>query len=144
MKYTIYDNQTGQILYHLTSTDPQQVELNLAGKSYVLGEHDSKKFLIQDGVIQPKPKDPSTDFEKYNFDFESKSWKLDIVASQKLIRKERDSLLSKVDKINPLWYVSLNQTQQNELAQYRQALLDVPQQSGFPTQIDWPAKPSWL
>jgi pyruvate,orthophosphate dikinase len=30
------------------------------------------------------------------------------------------------------------------LQEYRQALLAVPQQPGFPDQVIWPTKPSWL
>jgi polyphosphate kinase len=34
--------------------------------------------------------------------------------------------------------------QQQELQVYRQALLDVPQQSGFPEDVVWPEQPAWL
>ena len=58
-------------------------------------------------------------------------------------RGHRDSLLSEVDSIvgNPLRWASFSQTQQTAWADYRQALLDVPQQDGFPNTINWPTKP---
>jgi hypothetical protein len=59
-------------------------------------------------------------------------------------RQYRDTLLSQIDKINPIWYASLTAQQQQELATYRQALLDMPQQTGFPESVEWPAKPTWL
>ena len=49
-----------------------------------------------------------------------------------------------VDRVNPVWYANLTAEQQAELAAYRQALLDVPAQSGWPTTISWPSQPSWL
>ncbi|APL99502.1 tail fiber protein [Aquamicrobium phage P14] len=61
-------------------------------------------------------------------------------------RAQRDQLLVELDGYvsNPLRWASLAQEQQGEVAAYRQALLDVPQQAGFPLGIDWPAKPAFL
>jgi hypothetical protein len=60
------------------------------------------------------------------------------------MRDLRNKLLAKVDIVNPVWYASLSAQQQGELTTYRRALLDVPQQTGFPDTISWPSKPSWL
>lgn len=59
-------------------------------------------------------------------------------------RAQRDALLSEVDSIvgNPLRWASFSQAQQTAWADYRQALLDVPQQPSFPNTIDWPTKPA--
>ena len=59
-------------------------------------------------------------------------------------RLQRNSLLRGVDSIvgNPLRWASFSQTQQTAWANYRQALLDVPQQAGFPNTINWPTKPT--
>jgi len=60
------------------------------------------------------------------------------------VRAERDSLLSaKVDPLvsNSLRWADLSSDKQTEWTVYRQALLDVPQQSGFPNTIDWPTQP---
>jgi hypothetical protein len=60
-------------------------------------------------------------------------------------RQARDLTLNQtVDRVNPVWYASLTDSQRAELASYRQALLDVTQQQGFPDSINWPEKPSWL
>lgn len=59
-------------------------------------------------------------------------------------RQQRNELLSIIDRVNPVWYNSLTYDQQEQLIEYRRALLNVPQQAGFPTQIEWPQKPSWL
>jgi len=53
-------------------------------------------------------------------------------------RSERDRLLSQSD-----WtQVPDAPVDQAEWAEYRQALRDVPQQAGFPTDITWPVKPT--
>jgi hypothetical protein len=61
-------------------------------------------------------------------------------------RGQRDALLQELDSIvgNPLRWASFSTDQQTELANYRQALLDVPQQTGFPNTVDFPVKPTIL
>lgn len=60
------------------------------------------------------------------------------------VRAERDNLLLTVDAIagNALRWASLSAEQQAEWAAYRQALLDIPQQAGFPHNVTWPEVPS--
>lgn len=62
------------------------------------------------------------------------------------IRAERDFELLELDKIvsNPLRYQSFTDTQRDELAAYRQALLDVPQQEAFPYSFENPVKPDFI
>ena len=54
------------------------------------------------------------------------------------VRTQRDALLKESD-----WAVLPDAPVSDEQAwkDYRQALRDVPQQNGFPTDIDWPVKP---
>lgn len=60
-------------------------------------------------------------------------------------RQLRNTILQNtVDRVNPVRYATLTTEQQAELAAYRQALLDVPAQAGFPNNISWPTKPVWL
>ena len=51
-------------------------------------------------------------------------------------RSQRDLLLSETDH-----YGLSDVTMSDEMATYRQALRDVPQQSDFPSTITWPEKP---
>lgn len=55
-------------------------------------------------------------------------------------RGERDRLLRKLDALvsNPLRYSALSEEVKLELVTYRQALLDYPQQDGFPNEADLP------
>lgn len=68
---------------------------------------------------------------------------LDAIAADQ-VRAERDfKLVTEVDAIagNALRWAALTPEKQAEWAAYRQALLDIPQQAGFPTDITWPTKP---
>ena len=57
--------------------------------------------------------------------------------SEDFIRSHRDMLLKESD-----WtQVADAPVDQAAWATYRQALRDVPQQAGFPHEVDWPAKP---
>lgn len=52
------------------------------------------------------------------------------------VRAHRDSLLAKTD-----WMALSDMTLTQEYAEYRQFLRDVPQQLGFPYEVEWPTKP---
>ena len=64
-------------------------------------------------------------------------------AKAQAVRAQRDSLLLEVDAIagNALRWAALDADTQAAWAAYRQALLDVPQQAGFPNDVTWPEKP---
>lgn len=62
------------------------------------------------------------------------------------VRLQRDGLLKDLDKVvsNPLRYGSYSSEQMLELITYRQDLLDITKQVGFPTKVKWPDKPSFI
>ena len=55
-------------------------------------------------------------------------------------RTQRDKLLGECDWV-VIKAMESGQAIHSDWAAYRQALRDLPQQAGFPTQIDWPVKP---
>ncbi|AQT28061.1 putative tail fiber assembly protein [Vibrio phage pVa-21] len=61
-------------------------------------------------------------------------------------RATRDALLGILDTYvsNPLRWNALTEEQQQALTTYREKLLDVPQQGGFPARIVWPKAPAFL
>ena len=68
---------------------------------------------------------------------------LDALASQD-VRAKRDRILATVvDPLvsNPLRWADMTPEAQQAWADYRRALLGVPQQAGFPNAIDWPTQP---
>jgi hypothetical protein len=61
-----------------------------------------------------------------------------------LVRFERDILLRQVvDPVvtNPLRWSEMTSEKQQEWADYRAALLQIPDQEGFPLNVVWPTKP---
>jgi len=64
-----------------------------------------------------------------------------------MVRVQRDSkLTNEVDPVvsNPLRWADLSAQEQADVSAYRLALLDVPQQQGFPHTISWPTPPACL
>ena len=65
-------------------------------------------------------------------------------AAARAVRGERDMrLATEVDPIagNALRWAALSAEEQAAWAVYRQALLDVPEQAGFPDNVTWPERP---
>ena len=52
------------------------------------------------------------------------------------VRQQRDALLTETD-----WTALSDSTLTTEMAAYRQALRDVPEQAGFPDIVIWPSRP---
>ena len=76
-----------------------------------------------------------TNFRKYTDEEQN-----DLDAGE--IRMERDTRLEDVDDIyGTLRWEYLSSEKQNEWKQYRINLLNVPQQSSFPSKVTWPTKP---
>ena len=57
-------------------------------------------------------------------------------ATEKEVRAERDQLIAKTD-----WWATSDRTMSAAETTYRQALRDVPAQSGFPANVTWPQEP---
>ena len=68
---------------------------------------------------------------------------LDAQAAEQVRNERNYRLAADVDPIagNALRWAELTPEQQQVLATYRQALLHVPQQAGFPHNVVWPTKP---
>ena len=52
------------------------------------------------------------------------------------VRSKRDNLLAETD-----WCANSDVIMSDDMATYRQALRDITDQDGFPTNITWPTKP---
>jgi hypothetical protein len=138
MIYSIYDLSTGQILSTINNLADTLVPDNAVVGSY----NDQEHYVdVATKTVVAKSAQPSIN---HVWDLTTKTWSLDNTQTANSVRQQRNGLLSAVDRVNPVWYSALTQEQQQQLIAYRSALLAVPQQSGFPTEIEWPSKPSWL
>jgi len=65
---------------------------------------------------------------------------------KKSVRRSRDALLEQLDSIvlHPLRWNSFSEEEKAEVGEYRQQLLDIPQQKGFPSGVQWPTLPECL
>jgi hypothetical protein len=144
MIYTIYDPITGKIECTLSGSSAANIALNLEGKTYIEGNFDDLHYYIADGQAVPKAADPSNNLKKYLFNHATKQWTVDQAATERLARNYRNHMLAIVDKINPVWWSQLTPTEQQEVVDFRYALLNVPQQETFPLEVVWPTKPAFL
>ena len=65
-------------------------------------------------------------------------------AQAAVVRMDRDFKLTvDVDPVvsNPLRWADMSEEKQQEWAAYRQALLNISEQAGFPFNVSWPTKP---
>ena len=135
---TIYD-KNGRIV-RVLSVNENDVALNmLPDQRYLVGHGEPSKQYVKDGQILDLPEKPA-DF--YIFDYESEIWVVDVDLAEAQARKKRADLLIDVDKINPMWWASMTDAERAEVSAYRQSLLDITNQSGYPTNIEWPEIPS--
>ncbi len=69
--------------------------------------------------------------------------RLEAEAPAKAVRAERDRLLATVvDPINAVRWAAMTEPERAAWTAYRQALLDVPEQAGFPSAVVWPEVPA--
>ena len=58
------------------------------------------------------------------------------------VKAKRDRiLLETVDRLNGPWWEAMTEGEKDAWREYRQALLDVPEQEGYPFAVAWPEKP---
>ncbi len=71
---------------------------------------------------------------------------LTLEEKQNQARINRNYLLSQLDSLvsNPLRWAELTDQSRTDITNYRVALLNVPQQQGFPDNITWPEKPDFV
>jgi hypothetical protein len=143
MKYTVYNN-SGEILELISISNLDMVNTILQDQLYLEGHYNPSLYYVDQGQACAKSPQPTHEYIQYSFDYATKSWTVDTTQSVVSARYHRDQLLSAIDRVNPVWYASLTAEQQNDLVVYRQQLLDVPQQTSFPSDVTWPAKPAWL
>lgn len=136
-KYIVYLSN-GQVVRFGDCQD-ETFELQKNDGEYLLeGEFTGNQY-VDNGTLVNMPTKPSPN---HVFDYEIKDWVFDSFYAAQQVYAKRDELLRNgVDRISPVWWASMTQQEQQAWSQYRQDLLDVPQQSGFPQDINWPVAP---
>lgn len=94
-------------------------------------------YDFETGKVVRMPPKPSG---FYKWDYVTHSWVEDYDAAVSDAIAKRDKLLLDSDWTQ-LPDVPLTETQKQEWATYRQELRDIPEQSGYPFNINWPIPP---
>ena len=112
------------------------------GELIIEGASDTDSQWVVDGNIVDLPAKP-TDSQFYYFDYTAKAWVFNKTLATNSALTYRDQLLQDgPDRISPLWWDSMTAEVKAAWSKYRQDLLDVPNQPGFPKTIVWPTRPN--
>lgn len=137
--FSIYDPKTGLISSRVRSRD------QIRGRSFVQGNWDPDRYYVIRGQAVPFPPKPAAqDQVCWLWHSDLKAWQMDLAGTDAQARALRARYLAKIDRMNPAWWASLDEIQQAQYNQYRQDLLDMTDQPGWPAVITWPAAPDWL
>jgi len=139
MIHTLYDNKTGVITGQTTDPHRIQFETNIAGN------YNGSIYYIKQARAKKYPPKPARAFwHRYDWDNVAEKWQLNLDETARSAKLYRNNLFRYVDKISPIWYASMTAQQRLDAQAYRQALLDITQQSDFPVNIQWPSVPEFL
>ena len=151
MKYAqILNNQVANIIEADTQALADEVSTNY---DFVIQSDDTNRTWIYDSELGLRDNPPPS-FNKLTHELTltkrvgqvpiwiSVELSSDVIAkrlaqSSAEARDKRNSLLATTD-----WTTGPDVTMSTAMATYRQALRDVPAQSGFPSEVTWPDKPA--
>lgn len=138
MKNFVVYKTNGEIVTYGTCQD-EFFEAQAEPDQFVIEAKGSENQYVEDGVVVDMPNKP---FGEYVFNYESKQWVFDEQSAMSAAIIKRDQLLKDgPDRISPLWWSTMTAAQQQAWTDYRQSLLDITDQPGFPAEIEWPVKP---
>lgn len=139
MIYSIYSPVSGIIISQVS--DANQIQ----NRPYVVGRYEPGQFYVKDRQIRPLPaRPPSQSQVSWRWNPAAQTWEYDQSKTDQNARKIRETLFAEVDKVNPMWFESMTAEQQQQVREYRQAIIDLTDQPGWPRDITWPVKPAWL
>jgi len=136
MIFIRYDKLTGEI--HCRCDVPDSQMAYQTGDDILLLDADPRNDYIDLTTLAPVPF-PAQPTPAHTWDWPTTAWVLDLSLAEQQARARRNALLAACDWTQ-LPDVPL--TTQDAWAEYRQALRDVPSQSGFPEDIQWPTPPT--
>jgi len=145
--WSVYRLDTGVFTGAQLGGDQEFVAANThAGCAVWLGEHDPQRVRVnvQAGVLVPYQPPKPADTAAHAWAWDATSWAWAATPTPAALasdaRAERDRRLAACD-----WVVmraqDLGQPVPTAWSAYRQALREVPQQAGFPADVEWPALP---
>lgn len=138
--YTIYNESTGEIIVTGSALAERDVSWMAGDGQKCIFESSGTFQYVSDGAIVSMPPKPSDD---HRFDYTTKTWVIDTQgATARALAKRNQLLADGPDRVNPMWWSSMSAADQTAVTEYRQALLDITNQPGYPMDIEWPEIPS--
>lgn len=134
--WTSYDTNTGLIMSVITDRS------TAGGRPTIAGCWSASEYYVKNNRAYRYPARPGAG--AWQWDLATETWQFDAAKTARDLRALRDRALAGVDRVNPMWWASLSPERQTQLQAYRQALLDLPQQPGWPMEVIWPERPRWL
>lgn len=138
--YTIINNDEFKMM--LSTPDDSNLSNNLAeGDEYIVGLYPNDIYYFKNSEPKAFPERPNYPVD---FDYDSEQWVWNVDASWDALRYERDrKLTNEVDPIisNSVRFNSMSEEKQQVYLNYRQALLDLPQNTVDPREPVWPTPP---
>jgi hypothetical protein len=137
--YTVFNEN--KIIKTLLCSE-ETLTLNVGeDESYIEGNFSDELYYVKNNEIKEYPKKPEY---PVNFNINTEEWVWDETVSWGALRDIRNTLLSEnVDSVvsNPLRWASMTTEKQTEYTTYRQALLDLPQNTEDPRSPNLPTPP---
>jgi len=138
VNFIVYKTATGEIVRTgACSSDAYAATTVEADETIMQGVARDDIHYIVSGVVTAKGSRPS---QYHEFNFTTQQWDLNSGRQAENARSSRDALLAGCDWTQ-LPDSPLSDADKTAWATYRTALRDVPSQSGFPGNIDWPTPP---
>ena len=142
MIYTVYSPINGAITGTLVVDNVADIG---SGINYIQGQYNANDYYIKNETAVKYPARPSNNsWVSYLWDSQTETWTINETKTSANAKEIRNVKFIAVDRINPIWWSQISDNQRAEATAYRQALLDIPQQAGYPVNINWPSKPDWL
>lgn len=138
MKHFVVHAPDGRVIrFGYCADDTLELQAG-AGETVIEAEFDQDQYVANGALVRMPPR-PSPD---HIFDYSQKLWVVDLaLATSKAMARRNELLRNGPDRISPLWWNAMSPQEQQGWTAYRQSLLDIPDQSGFPLEIVWPAPP---
>jgi len=109
--------------------------------------HPDQDFkVLSKGLNKIKLEETTTGDLKVPDNFKELVREIELEGLSSELRDERNSLLAELDKLisNPIRYNELPEEHKSLVTKYRKDLLDLPQQEGFPEEVEFPTKPAFI
>jgi hypothetical protein len=139
IKYYIIYNALGQILRTGSCAESDFDVQAQTGEFIIEGQANQLTQYIKDKQVADLPPQPEGKF--YFYDYSTSQWVQNTTLLGQSIITQRDALLYASDWTQ-IPNAPLTTQQVQEWATYRQELRDIPQQSGFPTNVTFPVAPA--